>query len=303
MLKVRLFGTGSAQNGTRSLEGFPGQQAGLLFCYILLNNSQPIARERLAAVFWEDYPTATARKYLRNTIWRLKQMLDEAGADAAKLLHITESHLALNLTADIWVDTLQLENAVLNTQKHKPEALSRVQVEELEQAAALYTGDLLEGNYEDWTLYDRERLRLAYLSIRQKLMRHHGRFGRYEDALLHGEKILALDPVRENIHRQMMRLYTLNGDRSAALAQYKRCKQILADELKLAPLKETQQLYIQIRENAFDDTAPAAADAQDISVPNVLNRLHELQRLADRIHAELRSLEKLLNQSMLDVDS
>lgn len=302
MLKVQLFGSGSARNGLRTLEGFPGQQAGLLFCYILLNNSQPIARERLAAVFWEDYPTATARKYLRNTIWRMKQMLDESGGDSAKLLHITESHLTLNLTADIWVDVQQLENAIINTQKHKPEALSRVQVEELEQAAALYTGDLLEGNYEDWTLYERERLRLAYLSIRQKLMLHHGQFGRYEDALYHGEKILALDPVREKIHRQMMRLHALNGDRSAALAQYKRCKQILADELNLAPLSETQQVYIQIRENVFDNTE-AAADDQEISFPNVLNRLHKLQRMADRFHAELRSLEKLLNQNMLDVDS
>ena len=130
--------------------------------------------------------------------------------------------------------------------------------------------------------------------MRQKLMAHHGTSGRFEAALEHGMRILAIDPAREKIHRQLMRLYALNGDRNAALAQYKRCKQVLRDELGLAPMRETRQLYQRIKDNIFDrnqpDTQPAAA-ANGI----VLNRLHTLQRLADRIHIELRSLEKLIN--------
>lgn len=301
MLKIHLFGSGSADNGSGLLAGFPGQQAGLLLCYIILNGSQPISRERLAAVFWEDYPTATARKYLRNTLWRLKHMLEDAGADSATVLQITEDHISLNLDG-LWVDILQFEEALANTQKHKPEALSRLQVAELEAAAALYTGDLLDNTYEDWTLYDRERLRLAYLTIRQKLMLHHGRFGRYDSALFHGEKILAIDPVREKIHRYMMRLHALNGDRSAALAQYKRCKQILKEELNLPPLKETRLLYKQLKDELYTGEMPDAS-ADEISFPNVLNRLQKLQRLANRLHNELRSLEKLLHQNLLDADS
>lgn len=302
MLKIHLFGAGSAQIGEHVLNGFPGQQAGLLLCYIILNGSQPISRERLAAVFWEDYPTVTARKYLRNTLWRLKQILKDAGVPPDTLLSVTEDHIKLHLDADVWVDTIQFERALANTKKFKPEALSRIQVQELEDAAALYTGDLLNGTYEDWTLYDRERLRLGYLYIRQKLMAHYERFASYEEALQQGEQLLAIDPVREKIHRTVMRLHALNGDRSAALAQYKRCKQILKEELGIGPLKETRKLYRQIKDNLFDPE-PSPADLQDVSAPVVLDRLHKLQRLATRIHAELRSLEKMLNQNLLDLDS
>jgi len=152
----------------------------------------------------------------------------------------------------------------------------------------------LSGIYEDWTLYDRERLRLGYLGVRQKLMLHHGAYGRFEAALDHAERILEIDPAREKIHRHLMRLYALNGDRNAALAQFKRCKQVLHDELNLKPMRETRQLYSLIKDNRFERNQPAD---ETTSLPNrnVVSRLHSLQRLANRIHTELRTLEKLID--------
>ncbi len=301
MLKIHLFGSGSAHADGCALTGFPGQQAGLLLCYLVLNRSQPIPRERLAAVFWEDLPAITARKYLRNALWRTKQMLAEAGVDPDRLLVITDDFVGLSAERDAWIDIVIFENAFSICRKSLPAALSSIQVQELEDAASVYTGDLLEGIYEDWALYDRERFRLMYLSIRQKLLQHYSAYQRFEEALRQGEQILALDPAREKIHRQMMRLHASNGDRSAALAQYKRCKQVLKDELNLGPMKETRLLYREIRDNLFDPGHPHL-DHQLGNVSNVLQRLNKLHRLANRIHAELRTLEKLLNQNMLDTD-
>ena len=302
MLKFHLFGNGSAHNGGRPLEGFPCQQAGMLLCYLLLHRSQPISRERLAAVFWEDLPSANARGYLRNALWRLRRMLQDAGADPDHVLSFPNEQVALQAEADMWIDIDEFERAAADASKAGPESLSRVQVEALESAAALYTGDLLQGVYEDWTLYERERLRLIYLNIRHKLMLHHGAFARYELALQHGEQILVVDPAREKIHRQMMRLHALSGDRSAAFAQYKRCKQVLQEELGLAPMQETRQLYRQIKENLLE-SGPEDAEGQLDATPGVLRRLHSLRRLSARFHAELHSLEKLLNRNVLDTDS
>ena len=80
MFTVRLFGNGSASQINEPLDGFPGQQAGLLLCYLFLNRSQPQSRERLAAVFWENLPAATARKYLPHAPWPLKDALEPGGA-------------------------------------------------------------------------------------------------------------------------------------------------------------------------------------------------------------------------------
>ena len=43
--------------------------------------------------------------------------------------------------------------------------------------------------------------------------------------LVHGNRLLQLDPAREVTHRQLMRLYAGAGDRTGALRQYRRCAQ------------------------------------------------------------------------------
>ena len=301
MLKLTLFGAGSALQNGKPVSGFPSQQAGLLLCYLILNRRQPIPRERLAAVFWEDLPSATARKYLRNAIWRLKKMIACDDETPCHLLSVSEETIGLNSIPDLWIDVLIFEEAYEACLKSSPETLTHIQVARLEEASTLYTGDLLAGIYDDWTLYDRERFRMMYIHIRQKLMAHHSAFQRFEDALQHGEQILQLDPAREKIHRLMMRLHAANGDRSAALAQYKRCKQILKEELNLSPMKETRLLYRDIKQNVLDPGG-AIIDPQSTSGTHMLQRLHRLQRLANRIHIELRSLEKLINQNLLDAD-
>ena len=80
MLKVRLFRTGQARCEDQFLTSFPSQQCCLLPCYLLLNRHRPHRRERLAALFWGDYPTAPSRKHLHNTGWRLHCALQSLGA-------------------------------------------------------------------------------------------------------------------------------------------------------------------------------------------------------------------------------
>jgi DNA-binding SARP family transcriptional activator len=61
-------------------------------------------------------------------------------------------------------------------------------------------------------------------------------------------RLLALDPLREEAHRKLMWLHALDGQRGAALAQYEACRQILDEELGVAPSGQTTTLYEQIRD-------------------------------------------------------
>jgi DNA-binding SARP family transcriptional activator len=55
-----------------------------------------------------------------------------------------------------------------------------------------------------------------------------------------------LNPLQEEIHREMMRLYLENGQRALAVRQYQICCSILAKELGIAPMEETKALSTQI---------------------------------------------------------
>jgi DNA-binding SARP family transcriptional activator len=252
MLELQLFGPGQARYCDQPLAGFPNQRCYFLLCYLLLNRHHPHHRERLAVLFWSEYPTTTSRKYLRNALWRLRQALQSVGAPADEYLLISDDSVCFLSSSRYWLDVKVFETTLTDYQDLSGQGLTAEQAAHLEEAVDLYIGDLLEGVYEDWCLYDRERLSLLCLNALSKLMVFHELNGTYERGLTYGERILARDHTREKVHRQMMRLYWLLGDRNAALIQYKRCVQILREELGIPPMEETRLLYERIVHNQFD---------------------------------------------------
>ncbi len=312
MLKLNLFGMPQASYLNRPLEGFPNQKHGLLLCYLLLNRRHPHQRERLAAIFWSEYPTPVARKYLRNSIWKARQVLRSAGAPADKYLSVNNGSVSFECSGRYWLDIETFETQLSLYQDIAGQQLTPDQAVHLEKAVDLYTGDLLEGIYEDWCLYDRERLMLLYLNALDKLMAFHEANGTYERGLAYGERTLAQDNTREKAHRRMMRLYWLSGNQSAALAQYKRCAQILHEALHVPPMEETTRLYQQIVHGRFHPAkwpshrtgnlpfTLTPGGAVRARTEDVLQRVHRLQATIEEARAELRHIEHLVSEGMLD---
>jgi DNA-binding SARP family transcriptional activator len=311
MLRIRLFGSGEALYHDRRLLGLPGTRAGDLLCYLLLNGPRPHGRDRLAAVFWGEYPTQVARKHLRNILWHLRQLLQSAGAPPDQFLYTSDEYISFVYTSPYWLDTEAFEIAALVCQACPGAELCAEQADSLELAADLYRGDLLESSYEDWCLYDRERLRSLYQNVLDKLLVYHALQGNYKRSLTCGSRLLTLDPTQEKNHRQMMCLHWLSADRSAALAQYKRCCQVLRAELDIEPLDVTRQLYEalssgQVKSPGWlidryllsSEPGPVPAPTLPPTTQTLLDKLHELQRRLDETNSELHQLEQLIQKSL-----
>jgi DNA-binding SARP family transcriptional activator len=105
-------------------------------------------------------------------------------------------------------------------------------------------------------LRERDRLRVLHLDLLERLTNHYVATGNLTRGLAHGNRLLQLDPAREVMHRQLMRLYTNAGDRTGAVRQYRRCVAALATELDLEPDAETVALYQRIRTDAGSPAGP-----------------------------------------------
>lgn len=317
MLSVKLFGSGQAQLGGQPLNGFPNQYACLLLCYLLLNKPHPQNREKLAHQFWGDLPSQTSRKYLRNALWRLRQSFQAAGEPFEKYIFISEDTISYINITDTWLDVDLFDQTVNKIIRVSENELTLEQLNALEAAANLYIGDLLESCYDDWCLYDRERFRLLYTHALQKILFFHTRSQQFPQALATGERLLTLDNTQEKVHRQMMWLFWLQGNRSAAIAQYKKCFEILREELGIRPMRETRTLYEQIlsgQPNALEKITPSMDEVQhkneqydprlqtgNQNASLFSHTLHQLQKLQAKIeetHAEIQQLEKLINDAM-----
>src|SRR5262245_165204 len=236
VLKIHLFGQLRIYRGNQCLDKFPTCKARNLFCYLVLHRQRYHSRNTLAGMFCSDKAEEQARKNLRTTLWRLRSSLEPGGKPPGMYLIAENDEIGFNTDSDYWLDVEEFEDnlstsPVLDTLDTVAQHGDEEMFSDLTQAVDLYQGDLLEGCYEDWCLYERERLQGMFLGALARLMIYHRRQGTYEEAIRYGQRILSYDPLLEETHRELMRLHCLAGNRGAALRQYRTCQAILVKEL------------------------------------------------------------------------
>ncbi|MFN8464547.1 MAG: BTAD domain-containing putative transcriptional regulator [Caldilineaceae bacterium] len=291
---IRTFGALSIARGDKPEPlRFAAHTVEALLVYLACQD-RPLGRDELAELLWPERTQEQARVNLRGAIYRLRGQIEP-------YLLVSRQNLALNPNADIDLDARQFER--------------QLAAGELATAVALYRGDFLAGFYldgspafEQWALLERERLRNLVLSAYGRLVDQAATAGQLDAAIAYAQRLLQLDALHEPTHRQLMRLLTQTGQRSAALAQYEICRKLLLSELGVAPDEMTTMLYERILTHGQDSEAvdgatciklPAKLPAdyhQDATLPNT--RLHNLPRQPTPLigrSAELAQIASLLS--------
>jgi DNA-binding SARP family transcriptional activator len=253
-LRIHLFGPLRVYRTEKLVTDLPTHQAQRLLGYLLLYRSQVHFRSTLSSLFWGDSPEEQARKCLRTTLWRLRSFLEPDAMSKGTYLVVANDEICFSARDRCWLDVEEFEYRLarlppieaIDTGARPTE---HELIGNLAKAVELYQGDLLEGWHDEWLLYERERLQGMFLNALRLLMTCHHSQGSYETALRYGQRILRYDPLLEAVHREMMRLHCLAGNRALALRQYHLCKEILAKELEIEPMEETTNVYKQIRQS------------------------------------------------------
>jgi DNA-binding SARP family transcriptional activator len=285
-VRVWLFGVPEIYGGLPPSQSLEGRKAQELFCYLLLTRGRQCSRETLATLLWPEVPPERAKKYLRQATWRIHATLDSPIHPSERVLTTGPEWLQIADDAPIWCDVEAFETAIRDASGVRDEALDAGQARRLHQAVALYRGDLLETWYQDWCLFERERLQNVYLALLDKLCVYHERRGEPEPAIALALRILRIEPARELSHRGLMRLYLLAGDRTAALRQFERCKVALRDELGVQPAGETTRLYHSIRGDGAADRA-GFREAHLDGLVGTVDALRRLQPSLTELQAQL----------------
>lgn len=265
-LRISLFGKFSLQTEGNIIHGLETRKADELLCYLLLHRDRPHPRESLADVLWGEIPSSQSKNYLRKTLWQLQSGIEAITeqSNCPRILLIDGEWIQVNSDSDLWLDTSFLEAVYNNVRGRLGRALTEQEIQSLEEAVSLYRGDLLEGWYCDWCLYERERLQYLHLALLDKLMDYCEAFHLYENGLSYGERILRHDRARERTHRRLMRMYYLAGDRTAAMRQYKKCVEALNEELGVEPAKRTRLLLSMIQTDQLDENPIQTPSDPDI---------------------------------------
>jgi DNA-binding SARP family transcriptional activator len=309
-LRIHLLGKFSVRRNEQILGGFESRKVQELFSYLLLYRHHSLSRETLASLMWPDTTTATSKKKLRQTLWYLQSALGsqtEAVHDRALL--VESQWVRLNMEADLWLDVAVFEETFGLVQSSTGQELDSQQVQALQNAVHLYRGPLLEGCYEDWCLYERERFQNMYLGLLGRLMSYCEVHHDYDAGIFYGTLILSCDKAHERTCRRLMRLHYLNGDRVTALRQYEQGAAVLERELGLKPSKRTIALYEQILTEQLVEPEPhstptEAQPALEWSTSPLLETLGHLAQLQEslatlqnQVQQSIQQVERALNNS------
>ncbi|MEM7334420.1 MAG: BTAD domain-containing putative transcriptional regulator [Chloroflexota bacterium] len=263
-LKVRLFGYIEVNYGEDILLG---PKAKALFAYLLLNRNQFHAREQLANLFWGDRSEKQARRCLNTTLWRLRNKLDTALHKSEDyLLTGSRGEISFNLASDYWLDIAEFNQHLQQLLHLAPNQLSPSQVTEIENAIQLYRGDLMEGFYNEWVVQEREKQRAIFIKSLLHLLAYYHHHQNYEKSIPYGKHLLTLEPLREDIHRDLMQQYYESGQIQNVYLQYEKCRQILREELGVIPTDETRRLFDQLIQSPILPKEGPLAHHQELAI-------------------------------------
>ncbi len=263
---------------------------------------RPVARDQLAFLFWPDIGDSAARRNLTVLLNQLRQALP------CPDLVLTQGDAILLNPAHLQTDTVVFAEALA-------QATRGGTIAPLTTAVDLYRGPFLDGfalpacaEFEAWAMQERQSWERRYLDALALLVDGYVARGAYPAAITAAQRALAVDPLAEEMHRQLITLYATAGDRTAALRQFEQCVVLLERELGVSPLPETRAVYEAVRQGQIvvgraqstrslapiiDHSSSSAADGVTKAQPGRLALPAPATPLIDR-EVEMAALQALL---------
>jgi DNA-binding SARP family transcriptional activator len=223
-LRLCLFGGFELRNRGR-LVRLPLSAERLLALLAIQN--RPLHRAYVAGSLWPETTDDRAGASLRSSLWRLRRRRQP-------LVEASATHLRLE--EGVWVDVHEVMGLVWQVID------SAAHLSEVTLATLSAPAELLPGWYEDWVIVERERLRQLRLHALEILCERLTSGRLFGQAVEAGLAAVREEPLRESAHRALMKAYLAEGNQGEALRQYQGYRQLLREELGLAPSREMNEL-------------------------------------------------------------
>jgi DNA-binding SARP family transcriptional activator len=196
-----------------------------LLCAILALGGRNVPETEVLDALWPDEEADHGYRSLTATVRRLRELVGHKSVI---------QHASGTLTVDArstWVDAWAFEQAASGDAQ--PDWL---------RAVGLYTGVFLPGETAAWAIPIRERLRSRFVQCVLRLGEGAEREGRFEDAIAHYERGLALEDGVEPFYQGLMRSYGGLRRHSEAAETSRRLKEVMRVMGNLQPSAEASLL-------------------------------------------------------------
>ncbi|MEA5456307.1 BTAD domain-containing putative transcriptional regulator [Sinomonas sp. JGH33] len=238
--ELRLLGCWQLlRNGTTVPVGARQQR---LIAALALLGQRP--RSFLAGLLWPESTEQQASGSLRATVFKLRHQLPGLLGDAAE---------PVSLAPTVVVDVDGLRRSAEAARAGHPLSAR--------QAERFYSAELLPGWYEDWVIFEQERLRELRIAALEAVAQRCLAEDDPHAAIAAAMHAAAIEPLRESAHALVIRGQLRAGNAAGAHRTLEDFRRRLRDEMGLSP---SRRLEAAIGGNSADDfglPGPLAAKA------------------------------------------
>ena len=284
-LALKLLGAPKLEAGGRRVCLSPAAMT--LCAYLALSPAQGRPRTVAAAQLFSGCPEPAARRRLNTAIWRLR--CEIRGQTEVDLVCTSQDHtVRLSPAAHLTIDASVFEHTLEPLLAKNVADLTEHDAVRLGGALSMHHGHLLESCDDDWVLVAREHIENLYLAALDHLVQFHGAHGDISLVSRYGELALALEPLREDIHRHLMAAYGAADRMDLVERQFERCRVLLVEELGTDPMPETLGLYSRLTHGDQGYSPTVAALASELE-----RARRDITRLAATVDRALEALRNL----------
>lgn len=209
-LEVFALGPGFVLLNDKAIDTWEGHLPRLLFFFAL--DRPVITRSEICQAFWPELDMDQAVNVFHVTKRRLHKALD-----MDVLVH-DEGYYRINPELEVHYDVVDfVEHLMEGRRKDNPD-----RIQSWQRAIEMYRGPFLQGHNDRWIMDRRRDFQTGYLEALTEMARVRLNEERPEHALGLFLRALSEDNRREDLHREVMRLYAKLGRRSEAAAHYQR---------------------------------------------------------------------------------
>lgn len=230
VLSLNVLGGFSLSDGSGKTLTLPTRKARALLGYLAANVGKPQSRNRLMALFWGERSDQQARHSLNQALATLRKLANDPNE---MLLDSGSDWVALRS------DAVELDLARFRTLCELDPA----------QACEFYRGPFLDGlslpdpAFDEWLSLTQAELNGLACDALERAADMAAGDGNTVGAIDFAQRLVRLEPLREDAHRRLMRLLYETGDRAAAIRQYHTCVDKLQRELNVGPDSATSALF------------------------------------------------------------
>lgn len=240
---VHALGEFTVHIDGRPVERWRAGKAQSLLQFMLLRPGQVVSRDSLHDALWPADNRPGNPSSLKVAVHALRQILHRSHSSTPLLRLITRPPGYLLDVQGAWIDFHVFDELVSQGHTAQNGGAHDQAMNLYRSAIGHYGGEFLPGVQNDWAVTHREWLRNRVLWTLERLTGEAMRTGDDLDVMGWCQRMLEVEPLREQTYRTMIMLHARHGRLDQVRRWYDLCSVRLHEQLQVEPDPRTVQLY------------------------------------------------------------